>query len=80
MGGLRERLLGRLQKKAPEAIADAALQAVVSTIKHAPKTIAGLGAAIVLWSASYPLVIGGSLALTVAWIRYELAKRHRSKN
>ena len=76
----RERLLKRLQQKAPEAIADAALHAVVSTIKHSPKTIAGLGAAFVLWSASYPIIIGSSLAVTVAWIRYELAKRHTSKD
>ena len=76
----KDRLLNRLQKKAPEAIADAALHAVVSTIKHSPKTIAGLGAALVLWSASYPIVIGSGLAVTVAWIRYELAKRHQSKH
>ena len=76
----KDRLLKRLQKKAPEEIADAALHAVVSTIKHSPKTIAGLGAALVLWSASYPIIIGSSLAVTVAWIRYELAKRHQSKD
>jgi hypothetical protein len=76
----RDRLLKRLKAKAPEKIADAALDAAVSTIKHSPKTIAGLGAALVLWSATTPIAIGGSLALTLAWIGYQLARRNQSKD
>ena len=76
----RDRLLKRLREKAPERMADAALDAAVSTIKHSPKTITGLGAALVLWSATTPIAIGGGLALTMAWIGYQLAKRKEPKD
>jgi hypothetical protein len=76
----KDRLLSRLQKKAPEAIADAALHAAVSTVKHSPKTVAGLGAVIVLWSTTTPIALGGTLALTLAWLGYLLANRKRPKD
>jgi hypothetical protein len=76
-----KRLTARLREKAPEALADAGIQAATAVIKHSPKTIAGLAAAVVLLISSYPVLVAatGGLGLTSAWIGYELFKRSRSQ-
>jgi hypothetical protein len=71
----RERVVKRIHETAPEAIADAAVKAAADVIKHSPKTIPGLAAALLLWVSSYPILAGGSLALTTAWIGFELLRR-----
>ncbi|WOJ90943.1 hypothetical protein RZS28_06560 [Methylocapsa polymorpha] len=73
------RIIARLDKKGPDAIADALLSAVTSTIKHSPKSIPGLAA---LFYANFIgsqvlLATGGAFSLTLAWIAYELWKRKK---
>jgi hypothetical protein len=63
----------------PEALADATLDAVTSTIKHAPKaipTLVGLVFAAV-GSAAALLAAGGGLSISLAWIGYELWKKKK---
>jgi len=68
-----DRVLVRIEKKGPDAIGDAVIQAAVSTIKHTPKTIAALGAIFVLWSALDPIILGGgTMASILAWIGFRL--------
>lgn len=75
-----ERVMARIHKKGPDALADATIQAAASAIKHAPKTAAALGAALVVWSMSNPIVLaGGGIAATMAWIGYELRRRNASQ-
>lgn len=75
-----DRVMARIHKKGPEALADATIQAAASTVKHAPKTAAALGAALVVWSMSNPIVLaGGGIAATIAWIGYELRRRNTSQ-
>lgn len=74
--GFVARVLVRLERKAPERIADAVLDAITSTIRHAPKTILALSAAVaaVIWSG--PAVLTTSaLSVAASWIGYEVWKR-----
>jgi hypothetical protein len=72
------RILARIDKKGPDAIGDAIVQTVTSTIKHGPKTVAALGAALVAWAHTDPVLLaGGTLASTIAWIAYELRRRNK---
>jgi hypothetical protein len=76
---LKGRFIARLEAKAPEAIADAALDAATSTIKHFPKTIpvlAGLVYAAIVGAPAL-LAAGGGLSVSLAWIGYELWKRKK---
>jgi hypothetical protein len=74
----KERLLERIHRKGPDKIADATLDAVSSVIKHAPKSIPTLGAAIVAVVMGNPvLAISGGLGLTVAWVAYDIWRRKR---
>jgi DNA-binding SARP family transcriptional activator len=72
-----ERFMARIHKKGPDAMADATIQAAASAIKYGPKTAAALGAILIAWSVSNPLVLaGGGIAATMAWIGYELRRRN----
>jgi hypothetical protein len=74
----KERLLERIHKKGPDKIADATLDAVSSVIRHAPKSIPTLGAAIVAIVIGNPvLAISGGLGLTVAWVAYDIWRKKR---
>lgn len=65
--------MARIQKKGPDAIGDAVIQTAVSTIKHAPKTIAALGALFALWPALDPIILsGGTIASILAWTEFKL--------
>ncbi len=70
-----DRILKRIHQKGPDRIADAALDALTGVTKHAPKTVAGLAAALALWAISSPVATGGALASTIAWIFYELRRK-----
>jgi hypothetical protein len=72
-----DRILKRIHQKGPNRIADAGLDALTSVIKHAPKTVAGLAAALALWAISSPIAAGGALASTIAWIGYELRRKNK---
>jgi len=71
---LKERFLARLKAKGPEAVADATLAAVTTTIKHSPKSIPVLAALIYAAVTAAPalLAAGGGLSISVLWIVYEL--------
>jgi hypothetical protein len=76
---LKGRFVARLEAEGPEALADATLDAVTSTIKHAPKaipTLVGLVFAAV-GSAAALLAAGGGLSISLAWIGYELWKKKK---
>ena|GEM_PF-7088453 len=76
---LKGRYIARLEAKAPEALADATLDAATSTIKHLPKTIpvlAGLVYAAIVGAPAL-LAAGGGLSVSLAWIGYELWKRKK---
>jgi hypothetical protein len=68
------RFISRLQARAPEALADATVDAATSTIKHLPKAISVL-ACLVLTGAPAILTAGSSLIVSLVWIGYELWKR-----
>jgi hypothetical protein len=71
-----ERVLMRISNKGPDAIGDALIQTAVSTIRNAPKSVAGLGALFVLWPAIDPYILGGgAIASTIAWIGFQLRCR-----
>jgi hypothetical protein len=70
------RVLARIRQKGPDAIGDAVLAAAVSTIKHAPKTIAALGAVFVVWAHLDPTILdGGAAASILAWIGFRLRQQ-----
>ncbi|RXT57264.1 hypothetical protein B6S44_02175 [Bosea sp. Tri-44] len=72
------RLLDRIGKKGPDKIGDAVIDAVCSAIRHAPKTIPAVGAALVAMVWSNPVLAASSgLTISASWIGYELWKRSR---
>lgn len=72
------RLLERIGKKGPEKIGDAVIDAVCSAIRHAPKTMPAVGAALVALFWSNPILAASSgLTISASWIGYELWKRSR---
>jgi hypothetical protein len=74
------RIIARIERKGPDAIGDAVVEAAVSTIRHTPKTIAALGAILVLWPALDPLVLGGgTIASILAWIGFRLRQNKPDK-
>lgn len=75
-----DRILDRIHKKGPDKIADATIDAAASAIKHAPKTVLGLGGAFLLWSAAYPILATGAVATTIAWIGYEVIRHNKKKD
>jgi hypothetical protein len=76
---LKDRFIERLQAKAPEAFADAALDAITSTIKHSPKSIPALAGLLYSAIVGAPalLAAGGGMTISLAWIGYELWKRNK---
>jgi hypothetical protein len=72
-----DRIVARIYQKGPDRIADATLDSLTSAIRHAPKTVAGLGAALALWGLGSPIVAGGAVATTIGWICYELRKKNK---
>jgi hypothetical protein len=76
---LKSRYVARLQNKGPEALADATLDAVTSTIKHSPKAIPALAGLIFAAVGSAPalLAAGSGLSVSILWIGYELWKRKK---
>jgi hypothetical protein len=75
--GFADRVVARIYDKGPNRIADATVDALTGIIRHGPKTAFGLGAALVLWAASSPIVAGGALATTIGWISYELRRKSK---
>jgi hypothetical protein len=74
------RIVARVNEKGPDKIGDAIIEAATSIIKHAPKSVPGIGALLALALAGHPLfVAGGAFATTAAWIGYELRRRNQSK-
>lgn len=70
------RVANRLKQKGPEKAADAMLEAMSSTIKHSPKSLAALAAFIYTAAQTSPYLLSyGPIALTLAWIGYEIMKR-----
>jgi hypothetical protein len=72
-----DRVAARIYDKGPNRIADATLDALTGIVRHSPKTVIGLGAALVLWAAGSPIVAGGALATTIGWISYELRRKSK---
>jgi hypothetical protein len=71
------RFCKRILDKAPEKWAD-------DVIRHAPKAALGgvtaIGSAIGVWAAANPIVMaGGAVAITAAWVAYELRQMNRRK-
>jgi hypothetical protein len=73
----KDRIVKRINEKGPDRIADATLDALTSVIRHAPKTVPALAAALALWAIGSPVVTSGALASTVAWIGYELRRKSK---
>jgi hypothetical protein len=72
-----DRVAAHIYDKGPNRIADATLDALTGIVRHSPKTVIGLGAALVLWAAGSPIVAGGALATTIGWISYELRRKSK---
>jgi hypothetical protein len=73
-----DRILARIDQKGPDAIGDAIVHTITSTVKYGPTAVAGLGAALLAWAHTGPVLLGGgTLATTVAWIAYQLGQRSK---
>lgn len=70
-----DRFMARIHDKGPDRLADATLDTMAGIIRHSPKTVFGLAAALVVCAAGSPIVAGGALATTMAWISYELRRK-----